>query len=197
MYFYTKDVVLRKFSIMDIEFASSPQEMLNIIKGMYALSPEQSKKAVGALRSQLYVDFLFMPATYVGIYVLCMEVSAKMHYAGKDIFLVLAWLQAIAWLCDIIENIYLLNKIKRNPVLSTPSVHRLYLCLEALKWGMALVGFVCAFAAVFYFWTSGNYSYHSLKYLLIIVAEIALFLTAVKIASRRLKSVDLFMQKTG
>jgi hypothetical protein len=176
--FYTQDVILRKFSIIDLEFPASAQELVNIIKGIYALPGGQSQRTLRSLRGQLYVDFLFMPAAYIGIFILCMQVSSKMSHFGHYVFAVLGWLQAIPWICDIIENIYLLNKIRPEPMISTPSAHKAFERLEVLKWGIPLLGTVCSFSALFYFWLTGLYSPDSLPYILIIVGEIIIFMIA-------------------
>lgn len=177
LHFYTKDVVVKKFNIMDLELPATATELINLIRGLYKLPELQSKKAVNALKGQLYIDFLFMPCAYGTNFLLCMLVSAKMQLAfGINIFIILAWLQLIPWLCDIIENIYLLRKINPDPALSSPAVHKAYLLMEAFKWGIALTATICAVAAICYFWLTGHYAVHSLYYLLIIGGEIILFL---------------------
>jgi|ERR1035437_1083773 hypothetical protein len=204
LHFYTKDVVVKKFSIMELELPASPTELVNLIKGLYKLPEPQSKNAVNALKSQLYIDFLFMPCAYGTIFLLCMLVSAKMQMSfGVNVFTLLAWAQLIPgfgiiiivpfvftllawaqlipWLCDIIENIYLLRKIRPDPVLSIASVHKAYLRMEYIKWGIAFSAAICAIAAICYFWLSGHYAVHSLYYLLIVVAEIILFSIAGKL----------------
>lgn len=187
--FFSKDVVLRKFSIIDLQFAATGQEIVNIIKGIYLLPEEKSKKAVNALRSQLYVDFLFMPAVYGGIFLLCMKVSNKMlSVAGEDFFAILAWLQIIPWLCDLYENSYLLNKLN-NPKAATPQTHKFFQRIVVLKWGISLLGAVCSIAALFYFWLVGYYSVDSLPYILIIFAELILFIIARKMISNKLKKI--------
>ena len=175
--FYTWDVVIKKFSIMDLEIPATPTELVNLIKGVYLLPEPGSKKTLGALKGQLFIDFLFMPFAYGSIYLLCMLVSAKMQSPfGITVFNIMAWLQPVAWLCDIIENIYLLQKIRPDPVLSTPSLHKAYLYMEALKWGIALIAAVSAFGAICYFWLSGHYAQHTINYLLVVIGEIILFL---------------------
>jgi hypothetical protein len=175
-YFYTKDVVVRKFSILDLALASSPVELVNIIKGLYQLPPGQSEKAVNALKGQLYVDFLFMPCAYGSIFLLCQKVAERMQLSiGYYIFAALAWLQLVAWLCDIIENIYLLGKIRPDPVLSALSRHKDYLAMEGVKWGISLTGTACSLSAVCYFWLSGNYSSASLPFIVVVIVEIILF----------------------
>ncbi len=182
LHFYTKDVVVKKFSIMDLEMPATSTELVNLIKGLYKLPEQKSKKAISALKGQLYIDFLFMPCAYGAIFLLCMLVSAKMQLSfGINIFMILAWLQLIPWLCDIIENIYLLRKINPEPVLSSPSVHKAYLLMEAFKWGIALTATICAIAAICYFWLAGHYTLHALYYLLIIGGEIILFLILGKV----------------
>lgn len=183
--FYTYDVVRRKFSIIDLELPASPVEVVNLIKGVYKLPVQESQKTLKALRAQLYTDFLFMPAAYISIFLLCMQVSLKMVSFGHSFFAMLAWLQIIPWICDIIENVYLLHKINPDVVSSGPAVHKAYQFLEILKWGTALSGAIIGIAAIIYFWLIGNYSITSLKYLLIITAEIISFLIAGKIAVKR------------
>ncbi len=176
-HFFTKDPVEKKFSIMELEFPSTSRELRNLVKGMYKLLPRQKAiKTIGSLRWHLYIDFLFMPCAYGTIFLLCMLVSAKMQYAaGTIIFSILAWAQIIPWLCDIIENIYLLRKIKPFPVLSSLSIHKAYVHMEYVKWGIALGATICSVAAICYFWLAGNYEVHSLNYLAVIAGEIILF----------------------
>ena len=182
-YLYTLDVIIRKFSILDLEFPATPQEVVIFIKGIFQLPPDLFKKSLHSLKNQLYLDFLFMPAVYGTIFILCMEVSRKMVSFGHDLFAILAWLQFIPWICDIIENIYLLKKIGPEPKASTSVVHKAYLILELFKWGIALIAAVCSISAIFYFWLVGRYSYNSLQYLVTIIAEIALFAIAKKDSS--------------
>ncbi len=174
--FYTKEVVVKRFSIMELKLPATPKELVNLIKGLYGLPEPQSKKTVKALRTHLYLDFLFMPCAYGAIFLLCMLVSAKMQLSfGTNIFKIFAWLQVVPWLCDITVNIYLLRKINPNPVLSSPSVHKAYLCLEIVKWGMAFIAAISAVAAICYFWLAGQYDVQTLYYLFIIAGEIILF----------------------
>src|SRR4051812_24811511 len=102
--FYTQDVVAKKFSIMDLELPASPNEVAILIKGIYRLPEDQSGKTLRALRGQLYLDFLFMPAAYGSIFIACMMISWKMTHFGHWIFTGLAWAQIIPWILDIIEN---------------------------------------------------------------------------------------------
>lgn len=180
-YFYTKDVVVKKFSIMDLEAPATAVELVNLIKGLYKLEQPKSRKAVRAVRAQLLLDFIYMPCAYGSVFIVCMLVATKMQTFGVDIFIALAWLQIIPWLCDIIENIYLLSKIKPNPPTSTKTTHSLFLRMQAVKWGIALLGAVCSIAAIAYFWLSHNYSPQVLHYALIIIGEIILFLVLARI----------------
>jgi hypothetical protein len=194
--FCTKDVIVRKFSIMELEVPATAKELVNLIKGLYELPNEESQKSITALKGQLKVDFLYMPFAYGSIFLLCWRVAQKMHTAfGQSIFLTLAFLQLVPWLLDIIENIYLLNKI--NPNIKKVDVrllekdglaqskHKRYLFMEAIKWGVALIALVCSSSAVFYFWLTGNYSSASLNFLLIVIAELVLFGLAVKYLQKK------------
>lgn len=175
-HFYTKDGVVKKFSILELEMPATPKELSNLIKGLYAEENPHKKKAARALKTQLYIDFLFMPCAYGTIFILCMLVSAKMQYSGgAKIFSILAWAQIIPWISDVIENIYLLQKIKPHPVESSRSVHTAYLRMEIVKWGITLGATICSVAAICYFWLAGNYEVSSLNYLLILSGELILF----------------------
>lgn len=132
--FCTLDVVVRKFSIMDLEFPSSPREITNIINGIYGLPEEKGTKTLRFLRAQLYTDFLFMPAAYGSIFIACIKVAEKMSSVGHGLFLVLAWLQVIAWALDVIENIYLLKKTQPNAIPSKRGAHKSYQWVVTSKW---------------------------------------------------------------
>ncbi len=167
---------------MDLELPATPNELVNTLKGLYQLPGSISKNAVSALKSHLYLDFLFMPFAYGAIFILCMLVSSKMDYPfGIILFQVLAWIQLIPWLCDIIENVYILRKIKPEPAISSPATHTAYLIMEAFKWGIAFVSIIAASSMISYFWLTGDYAVSSFHYLLIVLTEIALFFIMGKI----------------
>ena len=189
-YFYTHDVVEKKFSIMDLEIPATPLEMVNLIKGLYKLEPEKSRSAIRSLRAHLLLDFIFMPCAYGSIFILCMLVAAKMKSFGVDIFIVLAWLQIVPFVCDIIENIYIFQKIKPAPQLSTPKTHLLYLFMESLKWVIALLAAISAIAAICYYWLSHYYSPSTLNYGLIIIGEVIAFLIIGKVLLKEKKEKE-------
>src|SRR5450432_1287911 len=68
---------VRSFSIMELEIPSSPTGIADIIRGIYALNAGQKKASLTHLRGQLFIDFLFMPACYGAIFLLCMKLSLK------------------------------------------------------------------------------------------------------------------------
>ncbi|MEO8860095.1 MAG: hypothetical protein ABI358_01625 [Ginsengibacter sp.] len=187
--FYTMHVVIRKFSMLDLEFPASPQELATFIKGIFKLPVEISKKSLWALKTQLYFHFLFIPFAYGSIFIACMKVSFKMTYFGHGLFAMLAWIQIIPLLCDVVESIYLLKKIKPDPVISNPAVHQAYVLLEILKWGIPLTAAICCFGAAFYFWLIGMYSFNSLHFLLIATAEIIIFFILKKLTKKSEKEM--------
>lgn len=179
--FYTRDVVLRKFSIMDLQLPASAKELADLINGIYRLPEEMKVKSVKSLKGQLIIDFLFMPAAYGAIFLLCMKISWKMTgNVGEQIFAALAWAQIFAFLFDIIENIYLFGKIKSGVTASKQSVHKTLQTLVVLKWAIALIATICSLSAVIYFWLVGRYAVGSLQYLLIIAGEIIVFFLVAK-----------------
>lgn len=176
-YFFTNDVVERKFNIVDLTLAAAPAELVNIIKGLYVLPAAKSKKAVNAVKTRLYIDFLFMPCAYLSVFILCTKVADRIQFPlGYYVFIVLAWLQLVSWLFHIIENVFLLSKINPNPAVPGVAACKRYLKMEAAKWGIVLTGAVCSVSAICYFWLTGHYSPYSLHYILIVSAEITVFM---------------------
>lgn len=190
-HFYTHDVLERKFSIMDLQWPASPLELVNLVDGIYKLPLPKQQRTLRALKKHLYVDFIFMPAAYGSIFLLCMNISWKMSLAGPYLFAGLAWLQIVAFILDVIENIYLLKKIGPKISEASPGTHKAYGYLERFKWGIALLALICALSALLYFWLVGRYSVGSLKYAAIIVVEIVLFFVAGTIAKKFIRSMSV------
>lgn len=189
-HFYTHDVLERKFSIVDLQWPASPLELVNLVKGIYALPSAKRRRTLAALKKHLYVDFIFMPAAYGAVFLLCMNISWKMTILGPGLFAVLAWLQVVAFGLDIIENIHLLQKIRPDITMSKPGVHKAYEWLEKLKWGIPLFSLICGLSALLYFWLTGRYAVQSLPYAAIVVGEILLFFVAGAIAKKFIKSMN-------
>jgi hypothetical protein len=155
--FFTRDGSMHSFSIMDLEFPSSAKNFANLINGIYKLDPELSKKCLRSLKLNLWVDFLFMPAIYGSIFILCMHVAAHTHYIGPTIFGVVGWLQILAWILDIYENTFLLKNIKNNLLPVSDSAHKFYTNCVKLKWAIASLGGICSLMVFVYFWLTGSF----------------------------------------
>lgn len=186
--FRTHYGVTRKFSIMDLEFPSSRRDYHKIINGIYRLP--DSAKILSALRGNLLVDFLFMPAIYGLIFILCMNVSTKMESDwGEFGFQLFAWLQLLAWLLDIIENIYMLGHLKEVKMDQTfvDAPLRGFKYMVHTKWIIALLGGICSSMVLLCFWLEGEYDQTNLKYLVYLVVEIlvALVLTRLLFAKKK------------
>lgn len=192
-FFVTRDVLVRDFTIFDLEFASTEREIENTLGGIIRLPPDESAKVIVSLKRHLYIDFLFMPAAYGAIFIACMKVAWKMPEPAASLFSLLGWLQIVAFLSDGIENFYLLVKIARANAVHQRSfiTFGTYRLLEILKWGSSLLAVVCVLSAFLYFWVSGLFMGQSLKYLLIVAIELIAFvvlMNLIKGAGRRWKS---------
>lgn len=199
-YFYTNNQVVMKFNILDLQFAASAKKLVTIINGIYDLpAPDkksfvpESQKVVKALRRHLLVGFfLFMPAAYGSIFLMCMKMAHKMYFSDRVgfyyfsyVFFLMAWLQIVAFLLNAVENIYLLRKIKPKSTASSRKAHRAFRNSEAYKWGIALIGAACAVSAALYFWLSGLYSEKSVFYLGVLIIEISLFIISMLVVSKK------------
>jgi len=188
--FYTLYVFVRKFSILDLEFPVSALELATYIKGIFLLPKELSEKSLHALKNRLYINFLSIFLKYATIFLLCMKLSYKMSFLGNYIFIILALLQIIPLLGDLVENFYLLQKLSPNATVSTDTVHRNYQLLAKIKWTVFLTAVVFCITTLVYFWLIGNFSYHSMVYLIIIIAELVLIFILMKTTANSSK-IDL------
>lgn len=150
-----------KFSMFELELPASESSLRKLILQM-------DDKVKGSVRRQLLVDYIFMLGCYVGIALLCYKTSMKMVAVGKYIFLGLAALQVISWICDIVENIYLFDQLKNTSTeLSekSSSGYRFFQFLVKTKFILAFVGAICSLFGLLYFWIIGDYSEKSLPWL--------------------------------
>ncbi|MEP7264224.1 MAG: hypothetical protein ABI772_06995 [Bacteroidota bacterium] len=192
--FLTRDGSLRKFSILDLQLPSSPNDIPNILGGIFRLPEGKIRYALKSLKNHLYIDFLYMPAVYGCIFLLCMHVSSKTVSIGHPWFAAFAWLQILAWIFDMIENIYLLTQIKERrtppvPINNVPEkIHRIYISYKYMvltKWMIALLGGICSLMVLLYFWITGKYNPDNLFYSIVIIVEIIAFIALSKYMSRK------------
>ena len=187
--FYTLDVVKRKFSRIELELPSTPAQIVIIIKGLYQLPAQDAATTIRALKAHLKIDFIVMPLVYGAIGLLCWRVANKAAIPlVVNFFMAITYLQVLAWLCDVIENIYLLNKIKPSVTASSAAVHKAYVIMEWVKWGIVLIGTTSAIATICYFWLTGNYQSQTLIYVLIVLVEIIIFILATQFSNKKIKT---------
>jgi hypothetical protein len=172
------------FSILDLEIPSSGLDLKKLIGGIYWLQDEvKKKKTLFFLKAQLWLDFLFMPALYGSLFILCFRLGLSLSGFFRGFFLFLAWAQGLSWISDIIENIFifsLLIRVKKHQKegkerkdikeLNSGALIR-YRILECVKWGFALIGLVSSLSFYLYFWISNTYSISNLRFLRIELLE--------------------------
>ena len=99
-----------KISIFGLELFYPKEKIIEIFTGM-------DDKVKTILSYHLSFDFIFMAGCFPGIACLCMMAAEKMsRITIKRLLFILAFLQIIAWLFDIIENYHLLKWL-RSPVI--------------------------------------------------------------------------------
>lgn len=124
------------FTIIGLEISYPKEKIVSILSGL-------DEKVRTILRYHLSFDFAFMAGVYHGIAALCMMARTKFKKIFiKNLLLIFAVLQALAWGCDIFENMYLFRWIK-NPVIGDEFTA--YHFIVAAKWIIALVS---AFTAI-------------------------------------------------
>ena len=109
--------------------------------------PKETVLAIlNSLDSPVFFDFAFMAGIYPGITSLCMMARENLvSPLVRQILLVLAWFQLLAWGFDIIENYYLLSWIQKPQI---GNEFGLYHFIVGAKWIVALAGFVFAIPLV-------------------------------------------------
>jgi len=121
----------QKFTVIGLEISYPREKVMAILSGL-----DPHVKTI--LRYHLSFDFAFMAGVYPGIAALCMMAKGKISGAWiKNILVLFAILQSIAWGCDIVENNYLF-KWMNSPV--GEREFGLYHIVVIAKWIIALGG---------------------------------------------------------
>lgn len=187
--FFTNDVVIRPFSMLDVEFAATPKELYNTMHGMYLLPPTKMKKAVSSFSKSLWVDtLLYIPFTYSSIFLMCFIISERVLYGGK-FFLILGILQIVPLVLDLIENLFLWSKLKLDIKEDNLTVFKRFRLLQLFKWGIALFGTVCSLSVALSLWLSGHYKPGQEWYCYLFLGEILAFFLLVFLSKRADESV--------
>lgn len=149
-YFFYFDNEKKKFSMLGLEFAAGRCYIYWVLSRIKLLPGNLNQTVYKKLRAQLYTDFLFMPGAYIGIAIFCLIAAGIPGMPAAQLLTVLAYMQPIAWACDIIENIYLFRQVKK-PVLPGALLFAGYRLLEVLKWGLSGGAFLLAAALFIYY----------------------------------------------
>ncbi len=123
------------FTIIGLEITYPKEKIVEIFTGITPFV----KSVVGY---HFAFDFVFMAGVYPGIAALCMMAREKRsNKLIKSVLLSVALLQLIAFGCDIIENIYLLNWLNK-PVIENEFAF--FHWVVAIKWILAIFGALIA-----------------------------------------------------
>lgn len=121
------------FTILGLEIFYSQERVSAILSGI-------NSSVRTLLQYHLVFDFAFMAGVYPGIAALCMMARNKVQGVTiKKILLLFALLQFVALVCDVTENIFLLNWI--NSPAEICCFH-FYHFIVITKWILALSGAV-------------------------------------------------------
>ncbi|MBG9377183.1 hypothetical protein I5907_13145 [Panacibacter sp. DH6] len=117
------------FSIMQLELPRNEDSLRTI------LSNVAQQNATALVKQHLYIDFAFMPAVYIGTAFWLLIVGRNSRKINV-FFIMLAALQIVPWVFDIIENTTLIKAIN-DPI------HQLSINLQTFK-TMVYIKFVIA-----------------------------------------------------
>lgn len=165
----------RYFTILDIEFPSSPRyyaTIMNSIKRLRADGFGTGKPdpvPYRSLRTNIWLDFVFIWFAYGCVALMCLHVARNLAWAPWW-FEKLAVLQGVALLLDVIENSFILFTMKRQDYFhsgregqasrkKSAAAFNLYRSVVFLKWTIVLAGLFLSIGVVLYtFLFTGYYS---------------------------------------
>lgn len=128
------------FTIIGLEASYTRDQVASILAGI-----DGQVKTI--LRYHLSFDFAFMLGVYPGIAAMCMMARYKTgRLFLRQVLLVLAALQAVAFACDIMENCFLLKWMKNPAEINHFSWYHL---VVFTKWILALAGAITAIPFLF------------------------------------------------
>ncbi|RPD39668.1 hypothetical protein [Chitinophaga barathri] len=162
-FFRDRDGLRRIFNILDLEFPVSDAELAGMIQNML---PGVRK----AVRLHLWVDFLFMLGFYPFTAMLCLIIGYKTGI-GAYFYSMMAALQGVAWGCDILENIYLLRKLRKP---EPGKQFGTYSFFVYTKFILCYAGLGVTLPVAFYFWMTGDFEQATVPYAMALLAETAL-----------------------
>lgn len=129
-----------KFTIVGLELFYSKEKVSGIL-----LALDAHVRTI--LRYHLTFDFAFMAGVYPGITAICVLAKDKTRsVAVKNVLLILASIQLLAWTADILENYYLYKWIN-EPI--NDSEFLIYRWIVPFKWIVALMGVIFSLPFVF------------------------------------------------
>jgi hypothetical protein len=132
-----------KISIFGLELFYPAERIMSIFSGI-------DDKVKTILGYHLSFDFIFMAGCFPGIACLCMIAAQKTGVPLlKKILFIMAFLQLLAWLFDIIEN-YLLLKWLHNPVIGDE--FDFFHSVVYTKWIFALAAALCSLSVLAFSW---------------------------------------------
>lgn len=164
---------------MDIEFPTSARYYAYIMTSI-AREYENAKEPPGNvkkttnyyLRTNLYLDFVFIFPAYTSVAIMCCHVSSDLGFL-PGAFKILAFLQIGALLLDAGENIFILATLKKPKLflntedtshdmkddeLTPNGVYTAYKLVVFFKWLFVGVGLIASLMAIFYHFSIGYYS---------------------------------------
>lgn len=123
------------FTIIGLEIIYPQEKVLDIFSGL-------DDKVKTILRYHLLFDFVYMAGVFPGIAALCMIARKKSDSSIlKIILLSFAFLQLVAWGCDIYENLSLLKWLKDPAMING---FAMYHFIVTAKWIIALIAVLLA-----------------------------------------------------
>jgi hypothetical protein len=145
--FVTIPPASKKFSIFRLEFPGSNAQLSSLVLQM-------SPVTKSSVRAHLYVDYFFMLAIYPAIAIVCYKTGLALynsHTAAAYFLFLMAAVQLVAFACDAIENIMLLQKLE-NIESWTEQSHERFSKIVFYKFMIALFALATVGCCWIYMW---------------------------------------------
>ena len=123
-----------RFSILDLQLPKSKTILQQLIAN---LGPGASASVL----KQLKEDYFYMIAAYIGVALMCLVAKDYVHGRWIRILEILAFIQILPWIFDIIENIQVKNWVNGGAI---PADLTLFKAMVIAKFAIALGAVVVA-----------------------------------------------------
>ena len=172
--FVTLHVFIRKFKMLDLEFATTPLELSTYVNGIFnkEMPEELSGKCYRSIKAFLILSILCQILIATVFFFTCHLIAANLKGIHRIFFLGLAWLQVASLLCGFVRVIFFLSYIKAGAKPLSQKTFKVNEVIEIIKWAIPLITGVVIISYFLFVWFSGVANLQLLDIVMLLIAEV-------------------------